>query len=171
MRTHSACLPCGLLLFLLGCGSSPTTPSTPVPVSPPTPTLQPGAYSFLISQGDSVGGSSIRLCVGAGSYPTSVQVPVIVQAEGANYQAQAVNGSLRLKITVSGSSASGTVQGDADDGTGGFALSVQGTEPASISGQVTSEHTASGSVVGSIRLIGPQGGGSCSPANWSLAPR
>ena len=176
VRTHAAWLPCGLLLFLLGCGGSPTTPSTPVP--PPTPILQPGAYYFLISQGSNtipapVGGGTLNtwICMGVGSYPTSVQIPVMVQGDGASYQARAVSGSLLLTLTVSGSAARGTLQGNADDGTGGFALSVQGTEPASISGSVTSEHTASGSVVGSISLIGPQGGGSCSPANWSLTAR
>ena len=94
-----------------------------------------------------------------------------VEGEGGNYHARAVRGSLVLNIAVSSGAASGTVQGNADDGTGAFSISVQGAEPAGISGSVSSDRTVNGSVQGSITLIGPQGYGGCSPANWSLVPR
>jgi len=179
VRTLLPSLPCGLLLFLLGCGGSPATPSSPAsppPVVPPvTASLPPGAYYFVVSQGSNSipapGGGTFNtwICLGVGSYPTTVKVPVTVEGEGGNYHARAVSGSLLLNITVSGSAASGTVQGNADDGA--FSISVQGTEPAGVTGSVTSDHTVDGTVLGNITLMGPQGSGSCSPANWSLMPR
>lgn len=177
MRTRSPWLSSGLLLLALGCGGSPTTPSPPAPSSPVTASLQPGPYYFFVSQGSPGtlspvgGGSHTWICLGVGSYPTAVQVPVIVEGGAANYQARAVSGSLLVHIAVSGAGASGNVQGNADDGTGAFSLSVQSTEPASIVGTVTSDHTASGTVVGNISLMGPHGYGGCSPANWGLTPR
>jgi len=177
---HVPSLPCGLLLFLLGCGGSPTTPSAPTPATPSpsvTPSLQPGAYYFVVSQGTnstpSPGGGRFNswVCLAVGNYPTAVPVPVIVEGEGGTYHARAVRGSLLLYLTVSGAAASGTVQGNADDGTGALSISVQGTDPAGLSGSVTSDRTANGTVTGSISMMGQGGYGSCSPTNWSLEPR
>ena len=142
------------------------------PPSPPA-NLQPGAYYFGVSQGSNsvpvgTGTASMWICLSVGNPPTAGQVPVILTGEGGNYQARAVNGSLLLNITVSGSAASGSVQGNADDGSG-FSMSVQ--EPAGVSGSITSDHAVGGTVVGNITLMGPHGYGGCSPTNWSLVAR
>lgn len=180
MRSRS--LPCGLLsLFLIGCGGSPATPTSPTLPSPAIPTVtpvfEPGAYYFVVSQGSnttpSTGGGDFNtwVCLSIGNAPGPVQVPVTVEGLGGSYQARAASGSLMLHLTVSGVAASGSVQGNARDATGAFAISVQGTDPAGITGAVTSDHTAGGTVAGNIVMIGPQGSGSCSPTDWSLVPR
>jgi hypothetical protein len=66
---------------------------------------------------------------------------------------------------------SGTLRGHADDDTGRFSLAADGIQGTTLSGQVTGERTASGTVSGQITLAGPEGHGGCSPANWGLTAR
>jgi hypothetical protein len=177
---HFPSLSCGLLLFVLGCGGSPATPSSPTPPTPPPsaiPTLQPGAYYLVVAQGTkstpSPGGGSFDtwICFGTGTFPTSVQVPLTLEGEGADYRGRAVSGSLLLNLTVSGDAATGTIQGDAADPAGSFSIRVQERGPAGLSGSLSGDGMAAGSVLGNITLIGPEGSGGCSPATWSLVPR
>ncbi len=111
------------------------------------------------------------MCLGVGTYPNSVQIPVTLEVAGNSYRARSANGSLSVELVADGTAASGTVRGSADDGSGTLSMSVQGTDPVSLSGQITGNQTASGTVVGNISLMGPHGYGGCSPSNWALMPR
>lgn len=169
----------GLLVVALvvaGCGGSPTTPSSPG-TPPSAPTLQRGSYYLFVSQGSNnlpvPGGGELNtwMCLGMGNYPTSVQVPVTVDGDGTSYTVRAVSGTLTLDLAVSGSMTTGTLQGRADDDTGRFSLAAGGMQGTTLSGQVTGERSASGTVSGQITLAGPEGQGGCSPANWGLTAR
>jgi hypothetical protein len=112
------------------------------------------------------------VCMGTGSYPTTVQVPVNVEGDGRAFTARAVSGSLVLELAVSGVAASGTLRGAAADSSNAFSLSVNGSEPAALTGIITGDRTVDGTVLGgTVHLSGPGGSGGCSPAAWGFTPR
>jgi hypothetical protein len=78
-----------------------------------------------------------------------------------------VTGTLLADLSLTGSTVSGTLGGDADDGSGS-SISVQGA----VSGLVANNGTTvSGYIDGFVSLKGPHGSGGCTPFSWTLTPR
>jgi hypothetical protein len=165
-----------LLPLLAACGGSPAAPSSDAVSAQSVASLQPGTYTLTVSQSSNSspgpGGATFGswVCMGMGSYPTTVEVPVEVAREAGGYTARALRGSLVLQLAVSGTQASGTLRGAAGDGTGHFSMVVEGPEPVSLGGSITGDRTASGQILtGSVNLVGPGGSGGCSPSSWALS--
>lgn len=176
-RPLSLCALLPLLLWSFGCGGTSATPASPAaPSSPGVANLKAGSYTLTVSQGSTTtptpaGDFTSSVCLGTGSYPTTVQVPVVLEAASGTFQVRALNGSLLSSLTLQGLTVTGTMSGTAKDATQDFSIAVQGTQPASLSGSVV-DGTVDGTVVaGSLALAGPNGSGGCSPLAWKLAPR
>jgi hypothetical protein len=164
------------------CGGTPSAPSPlPPPVSPPAspPVFQAGPYYLDVGRGSHTspgpGGAQfqISLCVCVGTAcPTSIRVPVDVEAVGDLFSVRAVFGTLGGSIAVEGVGADVVLRGGAREAQSGpLGIFVQGTE-ARLTGTLTSDRTVSGTVTtGSIDLLGPAGSGGCSPTEWSLSAR
>lgn len=170
------------LLAVASCGDLETRVSPPLPThpSPAVPVFQPGSYFFGISPGAWVIwspdlGQSVtgNLCLCIGRCPSTVRVPVVVEGAGAGFIVRAVHGDLRVRLSVNGAAAGGTLTGSAADGgtTSASRLWVEGSE-ASLGGRVVGAHAMSGTVAGGQVSIGDShGSGGCGAANWFLSER
>jgi hypothetical protein len=165
-----------LLLSLVGCGGSSSTPSSPSgSPSSGTASLQAGNYYLSYGHDQTLSDSSaFSVCSTAGTLSifTTVRVPVSLEGSGTAFTGRAANGTLLLNVSLSGSAVTLTLQGSATDESGALSMTVLGTEPLSVAGQITADRTAAGTALGAgVRIDGATGSAACTPSAWYLQPR